>query len=146
MKKIKIFLASSIREFQYERNLIGDTIRKLQDYLIDDGIRINLFECEFADNSISNRRKQEIYNEELSDTDIFIMLVGKTIGEFTLEEYNEAKKRGVKNIAIIFKDLKYDIKVENLKNALINEEIYNYKTDLELVNAIKSIINTKLEV
>ena len=118
----------------------------MQDYLIDDGIRINLFECEFADNSISNRRKQEIYNEELSDTDIFIMLVGKTIGEFTLEEYNEAKKRGVKNIAIIFKDLKYDIKVENLKSTLINEEVYNYKTDLELVNAIKSIINTKLEV
>ena len=64
----------------------------------------------------------------------------------TLEEYNEAKKRGVKNIAIIFKDLKYDIKVENLKSTLINEEVYNYKTDLELVNAIKSIINTKLEV
>ena len=77
MKKIKIFLASSIREFEKERIAIGDIVRQIQNRIIDDGIRLDLFMCEFADNSMSNGRMQERYNDELRKSDIFIMLIGK---------------------------------------------------------------------
>ena len=36
MKRLKIFLASSINEFRDERNQIGNAIRKIQDKLIDE--------------------------------------------------------------------------------------------------------------
>ena len=44
--EIKIFLASSINEFEKERNKIGDLVRRMQDELLEKGIRINLFECQ----------------------------------------------------------------------------------------------------
>ena len=59
MKKLKIFLASSIVELKEERNEIGDFIRRIQDELIDMDYRIQLFECEFFDNSIALTRKQD---------------------------------------------------------------------------------------
>ena len=143
MKKIKLFLASSIREFKDERNFIGDCIRKIQDEVIDYGIRINLFECEFFDNSISkNGRKQDEYIKELIDTDIFIALIGKTVGEFTLEEYNNAKKYNVPHIYCIFKSVSHDEKVENLSVDLKNNNYakFTYTTWDELEFVITKIV------
>ena len=76
MKKIKIFLASSIREFQKERIAIGDLFRQIQNDVIDLGIRLDLFMCEFEDNSMSLGRMQERYNDKLKESNVFIMLIG----------------------------------------------------------------------
>ena len=104
MKTIKIFLASSINEFKNERNEIGDLVRKIQDKLIDENIRIKLFECEFFDNSISMLgRKQNDYNKEIKNADIFIMIIGKRLGDYTKEEYNVAYSSNKPIINILFK-------------------------------------------
>ena len=148
MKKVKLFLASSIREFKNERNFIGDCIRKIQDKVIDDEIRINLFECEFFDNSIyRNGRKQDEYIKELTDTDIFIALIGKTVGEFTLEEYNNAKIYNVPHIYCIFSNASHDEKVEDLIADLKNNNYikYTYTTWDELEIVIKEILKEVLE-
>lgn len=139
MKRLKIFLASSVNEFKNERNQIGNTIRKLQDKLIDNGVRINLFECEFADNTVSTERKQADYNSEIPTSDIFIMIVGKRIGQYTLEEYEIAKKSKVKHIQVIFKDVEYD---EDVKKIRQDESInkYEYKSREELDEIIKKLI------
>ncbi len=142
-KRIKIFLASSINEFKDERNQIGNCIRKLQDRLIDDGIRINLFECEFFDNTVSIKRKQEEYNKEIPTSDIFIMLVGEKIGQYTLEEFNIAKISQVKLIQVIFKDVKHNKDVEKLIqdiNKDDNIKMYTYKTKEDLNLFIEKMI------
>ena len=42
MKEIKIFLASSIDEFKYERMALGDFIRKVTDQTIEQDIYLKL--------------------------------------------------------------------------------------------------------
>ena len=64
MEKLKVFLASSISEFKDLRNEIGDLVRVLQNRLIDENVIIDLFECEFADNTMVMERMQETYNNE----------------------------------------------------------------------------------
>lgn len=151
MKKIKIFLASSIREFQKERIAIGDLIRQIQNDVIDDGIRLDLFMCEFADNSMSNGRMQERYNDELRKSDIFIMLIGKKAGEFTIEEYEVSKEVNKIKRYILFQDIESDNSVKDFKEILkndyntgINHIIYNFKNEKELLNSIQEIISNVL--
>lgn len=88
---INMFLASSIIEFEDFRCEIGAFVRRIQDQLIDDGIRVHLFVCEYCDSSVSARgRKQDDYMEELKKSDIFLMLIGKKLGRYTEEEYDKA--------------------------------------------------------
>jgi len=147
MKKIKIFLASSIREFEKERIAIGDIVRQIQNRIIDDGIRLDLFMCEFADNSMSNGRMQERYNDELRKSDIFIMLIGKKIGEFTIEEYEVSKEVNKIKRYILFQDIESDNTVLELKNILENDKqkgiehtITIFQKDEELPLIVKDII------
>ncbi len=147
MKKIKIFLASSIREFEKERIAIGDIVRQIQNRIIDDGIRLDLFMCEFADNSMSNGRMQERYNDELRKSDIFIMLIGKKAGEFTIEEYEVSKEVNKIKRYILFQDIESDNTVLELKNFLENDKqkgiehtITIFQKDEELPLIVKDII------
>ena len=147
MKKIKIFLASSIREYEKERIAIGDIVRQIQNRIIDDGIRLDLFMCEFADNSMSNGKMQERYNDELRKSDIFIMLIGKKAGEFTIEEYEVSKEVNKIKRYILFQDIESDNTVLELKNILENDKqkgiehtITIFQKDEELPLIVKDII------
>jgi len=142
MKKIKIFLASSVNEFKNERNMIGDLIRQIQDKVIDEGIKINLFECEFFDNNISAiGRKQEEYNEEIRKSDVFIMLIGSKAGEFTVEEYKVAQKVQGLQRHIIFKDCDSDESVIRLKSILSSDDfVYMYKDVIDLKELVSTIV------
>ena len=151
MKKIKIFLASSIREFQKERIAIGDLFRQIQNDVIDLGIRLDLFMCEFEDNSMSLGRMQERYNDKLKESDIFIMLIGKKVGKYTIEEYNVSKENDLIKRYILFQDIESDISVKDFKEILkndyntgINHIIYNFKNEKELLNSIQEIISNVL--
>lgn len=149
MRTIKIFLASSINEFKDERNEIGDLIRRIQDKLIDKNIRIKLFECEFFDNSISNLgRKQNDYNEENKTSDIFIMLIGKRLGNYTKEEYEVASKSKKPQLNIVFKNVESDISVSSFKQEIIsksNINIYKFFDSIELMSIINDIVYKYIE-
>ena len=59
MKTIKIFLASSIKEFADERISLKNFVRQMENALIDYGVFLKMFICEYADNAIADGRKQD---------------------------------------------------------------------------------------
>ena len=92
MKKIKLFLASSIVEFADERHALKSFIGQLNNVLIDHNIFLRMFICEYADNSIICGRKQDKFLHEIDNCDIFLILAGRVLGDYTLEEYEYALK------------------------------------------------------
>ena len=73
MKTINIFLASS-SELINDRNAFGNLVRRLDNIFEKRSRRIKLYEWEDDDDSIKFRRKQDIYNERINHSDIFIAL------------------------------------------------------------------------
>lgn len=90
-KTIKIFLASS-EELADERTKFGDFIRTLDDTYEQRGFRIKLIKWEDLPKGDDGRPTQETYNEHVRECDLFVSLFYTKAGEFTLEEYNVAKK------------------------------------------------------
>ena len=97
MQYINIFLASSIVEFDYERQAIGNFIRSLNDMYSPKGIYFKLHMCEDMSEAVSEGRKQDEYNEKARNSDYFFMLIHRKAGKFTLEEFEEALSAYVRN-------------------------------------------------
>ena len=108
MKTIKIFLASS-EELDYDRLAFGNLIRKLDKIYEKRGIRIELFEWEDYDAAFNGVRKQDEYNENIRNSDMFLALFYKKAGKFTVEEFNvateEFKKHASPKVYTYCKDL-----------------------------------------
>ena len=90
MKYVKIFLASSVVEFEKERRELGDYIRSLNDIYVKRGIYFELNLCEDLSNAIDKERKQEQYNRMIRDSQYFYILFGNHAGEYTIEEFDVA--------------------------------------------------------
>ena len=90
MRELKVFIASS-DELSTERVYIGALAGKLDTMLREQGIRINLFEWEDFDAAYNGRRKQDEYNDNIRDSDVFFALFMRKLGDFTVEEYHEAE-------------------------------------------------------
>lgn len=102
MKIINIFIASSIEEFEKERIFIGDYVRRLNEVSSDKGYMIRLFLCEDE-----YQNSQRVYDWQIQKSDIFIAIIGKTLGEFTKHE--------IIDIADECKDIKRKILVFSLE-------------------------------
>lgn len=90
MKYIKIFLASSIVEFKQEREEFGTFIRRLNNIYAKRNIYFELVVCEDISKEFSTRRAQDLYNDEIKDSQYFYIIVGKDLGERSLEEFDVA--------------------------------------------------------
>ena len=130
MKSVYVFLASSINEFAAWRHAIGAMIQSMNSKLVDEDVYINLVICEFLSTAIAESRKQDEYNDQIRESDLFIMLIGKTVGGYTLEEFNvavEAKNgTGKPRILILFNsdsDDEADETVDALKQTIATEEL-----------------------
>lgn len=145
MDKIKIFLASSIVEFKSIRNKIGEYVLEYNNEYIEKGKKIKLFECEFHDEAISPLdRKQDEYMEVLKKSDIFLMLIGKKLGNYTKEEYQVALDNNIERHIIFFKTNEEDNTVIEFKNYLqeIKESnTYEVTTIDEIKNILYKIVN-----
>ena len=109
MRKIKIFLASSVGELKLDRLAISEMTLELNDELIDQNIRLQLFMCEHFDTSIAMAGKQNEYNDFIRQPcDSFINLYCNKLGSYTLEEYqtalNTRQINGLPQIYIFAKD------------------------------------------
>ena len=93
MTTIHIFLGSSLDELRLDREEMGNYVRKLNDVYIDRGVYIKLYECEYENAAMVKGRKQEEYNEEIRQSDIFLVLFYNKAGQYTIEEFREAYKR-----------------------------------------------------
>ena len=145
MNKIKIFLASSIVEFKSIRNKIGEYVLEYNNEYIEKGKKIKLFECEFHDEAISPLdRKQDEYMEVLKKSDIFLMLIGKKLGNYTKEEYQVALDNNIERHIIFFKTNEEDNTVIEFKKHLrkIKESnTYEVTTIDEIKNILYKIVN-----
>ena len=93
MTTIHIFLGSSLDELHENRMEIGNYVRKLNDIYRDRGVYIKLYECEYENAAMVKGRKQEEYNEEIRQSDIFLVLFYNKAGQYTIEEFHEAYKQ-----------------------------------------------------
>ena len=90
MKEIKIFLASSIVEFEHERNELRAYFTKLNNQYHKYGIFLKFETCEDLSNAIAKERKQEEYNQKIRESDFFYIIFGREAGQYTLEEFDVA--------------------------------------------------------
>jgi len=109
MRKIKIFLASSVGELKLDRLAISEMTLELNDELIDQNMRVQLFMCEHFDTSIAMDGKQKEYNSFIRQPcDLFINLYCNKLGGYTLEEYQIAldtrQKHALPHMFIFAKD------------------------------------------
>lgn len=109
MKYIKIFLASSIVEFERERNEFGTFIRRLNNIYTKRDIYFELIVCEDMSKEIRNKRKQEEYNDQIRESQYFYIIIGQNLGNRSLEEFDVAlesfKTSGVPRIWTYFFEL-----------------------------------------
>ena len=156
MKKIKIFLGSSITEFEKERNDLELFIRNVSDRFEDKyNIKILPLRCENMDNYVRKDGTQSAINEELvlgSDMCFFIFFT--KAGEFTEEEFRIAfekfKKDGKPKIYIYFKNIpKGQTVEESVHNFMskIDNELKHYHGSFGHIDTIKLriLLNLKLQ-
>ncbi len=120
----KIFLASSA-EMAEERTLLGDIVQEYNDNLAKQNKKVcfSLYKYERDTDSFAEGRKQDEYNHQIANCDIFIMLYSSRIGKFTEEEYDFAYDTFMKNgapLCYVFK--RTGIKVEEQHEVSVFEE------------------------
>ncbi|KPA12379.1 Sulphatase-modifying factor domain protein [Candidatus Magnetomorum sp. HK-1] len=110
MKILKFFLASS-SELENERIQVQLFFQKESNRLIDQGIFPKLVVWEDLKHTFRQDRIQDYFNQEMLDCDVVIVLFGKKLGEFTLEEFTLAWERiqnnepKPKELFVFFKDI-----------------------------------------
>ena len=98
MKKIKIFLASSIVELKTERMAIENFIRNISDrFEANYNIKLQPVLCENLDDVYAGRRKQDEYNDEIRDSELSFFIFFTRAGEYTKEEFEVARESFAKN-------------------------------------------------
>ena len=90
MKKVKIFLASSIEDLKEDRIAIGDYFRQLNEIYLDFDVHFSLIKCENYDDSIAGDGKQNRYDEEIRGSDLCFFLFYSKVGEYTKHEFEVA--------------------------------------------------------
>lgn len=133
MKEIKIFLASSIDEFKNERNelqcFIDDMAREFRkNYDID----IEVLRCEKVDPRYVKGRSQDEFNGLIKNSEMCIFLFFTKAGEYTIEEFEvarkafEASENGKPKIYTYFKTIN-DVSVEKSVTDFMSELDKNLK-------------------
>lgn len=94
MKKINIFLASSIVEFANERMMVENFIRNISDNFEEKyNIKIQPLLCENFDDAYSFSRKQEEYNQKIRESEFCFFIFFTKVGKYTHEEFEVAKEQ-----------------------------------------------------
>ncbi len=90
MRKIKIFIGSSIEELKEDRIAIGNFFRQLNDLYLDNGLYFQLIMCEDYDDAIELEGKQSKYDKEIEDSELSVFIFYKKVGVYTEHEFEIA--------------------------------------------------------
>lgn len=85
----KIFIASSIVEFERERDIIENYLWRQN---AEGSVSVVPLRCENVDPAMSVTRKEDDYCDFISESDVCLFVLGKKIGNYTVEEYDYARK------------------------------------------------------
>lgn len=129
MKKIKIFIGSSIDDFKNERTDLSNflNVKLKNSFQKNFNIDLDAFICENADCGMNSiERSQNKYNRKVEESDIAIFLFGDSVGKYTREEFDTAIKglsenRNPKVIYPFFKNLDKEQKSDETRDELIKE-------------------------
>ncbi|WP_339710204.1 hypothetical protein [Cyclobacterium amurskyense] len=89
IKKIKIFLASS-KELQMDRERFELEVYRKSKIWIDKGIFLHLDIWEDLPSQMSDTRTQDVYNQFVEGSDLFILLAHTKVGIYSAEEFEKA--------------------------------------------------------
>ena len=155
MKKIKIFLGSSISEekLQIDRVYIGDFIRQLNDTYIDSGIYFSLVKCEDYDNALATGGKQREYDREIRESELVFFLFFKKVGDYTRHEFDIAldafREQSKPKIVTYFKYITTPDEVnEEIKAfmAILDGELKHYYNTYNHIDALKLGILMQIKI
>lgn len=136
---MKIFIASSITEFERERDVIENYLWRRN----EGEINVIPVRCENVDPAMSVTRKQDEFCNYIAESDVCLFLLGKTVGRYTVEEYNCAQEliRGGKNLKIVAfcKGEKTDPFYNRIKED--NVTCFDYTGEQSLLSALNNYLN-----
>lgn len=89
MRHVKLFLASG-NNLKKDRDEVSLFLANKNQFLVKHGIFLELIRWEFLSSSFSETRKQDDFNQELKDSDVFTCLIYDRIGQYTREEFEQA--------------------------------------------------------
>ena len=146
-KKIKIFIGSSITEFEGERKDLELFMRRISDDFEDTyDIKLQPLLCEDEDTAMTKERKQDVFNNLVRGSDMCFFIFYTKAGKFTVEELETAyeKFKGSENkrpkVYVYFKklmsDIAEDISIIELKDKL-DGEYKQYYGSFEHVDTLK---------
>lgn len=140
MKKVKIFIGSSIEELKDDRREIGNFFRQLNDLYLDNGIYFQLIMCEDYDDAIETDGKQSKYDKEILDSELSVFIFFKKVGQYTEHEfnlaYNSFKAELRPKILTVFKC------VDDAGQVLDSVKFFADKLDKELKHYYKTYVNS----
>ncbi len=140
MRKVKIFIGSSIEELKADRIEIGNFFRQLNDLYLDNGLYFQLVMCEDYDDAIDLEGKQSRYDKEILDSELSVFIFYKKIGNYTEHEfniaYNQFKKELRPKILTVFKC------ANNANDVVSDVKFFADKLDRELRHYYKTYSNS----
>lgn len=148
MTTIKIFLASS-KELELERDKFASLINQLNRIFKRRGLELELVIWEYLDSSMSKRRKQDEYNEELRQCEICLVVFWNVFGDYTKEEFNIAYDglcagNNPKRLYVFFKEpAQMSDDMSNFKNSFADKYGHFYSV---FVNADTLRLNFLLQL
>ena len=108
MNTVKVFIASS-SEMRTERLELIDLLVDLNDIYENSNIRYEPVIWEYMDSSMRETRKEDDYLKEMVKCQICIVMFWRTLGEYTVEEFEVALKemqanKNIKAVYLLFKE------------------------------------------
>lgn len=96
----KIFIASSIVEFENERDVIENYLWKQNG---NGKLTVIPLRCENADPAMNAKRKEDDFCSDIAQSDVCLFILGKKVGVYTQEEYYYAQNliKNGKNLRIL---------------------------------------------
>ena len=157
MKKIKIFLASSIVEFARERDELELFIRNVSDRFEDSyDTKIIPLRCENVDNCVTAEGKQEEFNQLIRESEMCFFIFFTRVGEITRQEFDVAFKQLVENpnrkpqIYVYFKTIPDGVTADSSVRDFMHtiDEVYkHYYSNFSNIDTIKLriLLNLKMQ-
>ena len=144
MKKIHIFLASSLTEFAMERLEIEQFIRNVSDDFEEKyNIKLKPFLCEHVDPAYTSGRKQEEYNTIIRDCDFCFFIFFTKAGEYTREEFDVARAQfdaaGKPHIYTYFKEVEDGRAEQSLRDFvdMLDKELGHFYSTFSHIDTVK---------
>ena len=151
MKKIKIFLASSIEELHEDRLEMSTCASKLKDIYAERGVDISYKDCSNFDPAISEGGKQAEYDEWIRESALCIFLFFRKVGEHTRHEFDVAlehfRECGKPRILTFFRDLDFgeEASAERLGFVGMLSDIKHYYIGYSHIDTVKFYFSTALQ-